>query len=340
MLEKPDIADSEIVACLRRDYGLNVARLTFLPLGADRDTAVYRAVTDAADYFVKLRSGGFDEMTIAVPKLLYDQGIRQVIAPLATISGQLWSSLDDFALTVSPFVDGRDAYDLDLSDEQWIEFGHALRAIHSADIPTVVTERIRREDFSPEWRNRVRRYLQLVEQSHVDDPVAAQVAALLRDQREVVERLVGRAEALAAVLRGRSLPFILCHADIHAGNLLISLSGQVYIVDWDTLIRAPKERDLMYPGAGLFGGKRAPADEEALFYRGYGAAQVDAEALVYYRFERIVEDIAAYCEQLLLTDAGGQDREIGLEQLTSQFQPGAVIDVAFRAEQALLSRDS
>lgn len=334
MLEKPDIADADILACLRREHGLNVTRITFLPLGADRGTAVYRAVTDAADYFVKLRSGGFDEMTILVPKLLHDQGIRQVIAPLATQSAQLWTPLGDFALTVSPFIEGCDAYEVDLIDDQWVEFGRVLNAIHAAQIPATVLERIRREDFSADWRERVRRYMGLIEESHFDDPVAAAVAAFLHERRELVERLVVRAETLGMVLQRRSLPFILCHADIHAGNLLITPGGQVYIVDWDTLILAPKERDLMYPGGGLFGDKRAPHDEEALFYRGYGAARIDADVLLYYRFERIVQDIAAYCEQLLLTDAGGQDRAIGMRQLMSQFQPGAVIDVAFRSERA------
>jgi thiamine kinase-like enzyme len=42
----------------------------------------------------------------------------------------------------------------------------------------------------------------------------------------------------------------LCHSDIHAANLLIS-NGDFFIVDWDTLIMAPKERELMFIGAGI-----------------------------------------------------------------------------------------
>ena len=45
----------------------------------------------------------------------------------------------------------------------------------------------------------------------------------------------------------------------------------------------------------------------ALFYQGYGQAAVDQTVLAYYRYERIVQDIAAYCQQLLLTDEGGAD---------------------------------
>src|SRR3990172_7009683 len=108
MLEKPDLKDEKIIACLQNEYGLKVAQVAFLPLGADQNTAVYRAVTDkAAPYFVKLRGGVFDETTVVLPKLLHDQGVRQIIASLSTQSGQLWASLDDFNLTLYPFVEGR-----------------------------------------------------------------------------------------------------------------------------------------------------------------------------------------------------------------------------------------
>jgi hypothetical protein len=43
MLEKPDLQDERIFACLQDEYGLLVVQVAFLPLGADRDTAVYRA---------------------------------------------------------------------------------------------------------------------------------------------------------------------------------------------------------------------------------------------------------------------------------------------------------
>jgi len=65
----------------------------------------------------------------------------------------------------------------------------------------------------------------------------------------------------------------------------------------------------MYAGGGQFGNTRAPAEEEALFYAGYGHVDVDVEALAYYRYERIVQDIAVECDQVLLTDSGGDDRE-------------------------------
>ena len=83
MLEKPDLRDERIAACLQDTYGLRVVQVTFLPLGADLNTAVYRAVADdGTPYFVKLRRGDFDEIAVTLPKFLSDQGIEQIIAPL------------------------------------------------------------------------------------------------------------------------------------------------------------------------------------------------------------------------------------------------------------------
>ena len=60
MLEKPDLNDERIATCLDNEYGLKVAHIAFLPLGADLNTAVYRVDTDDdIAYFVKLRRGDF-----------------------------------------------------------------------------------------------------------------------------------------------------------------------------------------------------------------------------------------------------------------------------------------
>ena len=143
MLEKPDIQDKSIVACLLDEYGVNIVQITFLPLGADRNTAVYRAITDdATPYFVKLRLNNFDATSVALPRFLSDQGIAQVMAPLATKTGQLSASLNAFRLILYPFVDGRNGYEVDLSDSHLVEFGTAFKNIHTAEVPTALVGRI------------------------------------------------------------------------------------------------------------------------------------------------------------------------------------------------------
>lgn len=333
MLEKPALPDSEIIAALRADYGLNVTHLAFLPLGADSNTAVYRAATsDGADYFVKLRSGDFNVMTVVIPKLLHDQGCRQLIPPLLTRSQQLWTTLHHYTLALFPFIAGEDGYSLPLSAEQWRELGRVLKQLHSTAMPVEWEPSIPRESYSAQWREAVIRFQALAERAPFADPVAAQLAALLRRQRAVIDQLISGAARYATLLHSQaessSQQQVLCHGDIHAGNVLIGADSRLYVVDWDTLILAPKERDLMFVGGGLFAGHRSPQEEEALFYQGYGATEVDLVALSYYRYERIVQDIAAYCEQIFLRVEGGEDREVGLHQLASQFLPNGIVEIA------------
>lgn len=328
MLEKPDISDERIITRLQSEYGLPVARLSFLPLGADVNTAVYRVVTrDATAYFLKLRKGNFDETSVTVPLFLKRLGVQPVIDIVQTSSQQPWANLDPFKMILYPFVEGKNGYQMSLSDQQWVDFGAAFKAIHTAPVPAHIASRLQRETYTPRWREMVKAFQTQAATQAFADPVAAQLAAFINTKHTEIDFLIARAEHLASTIQIRAPDFVLCHSDIHAGNLLISPNGAFYIVDWDNPILAPKERDLMYINGGVgqvWDGERI----EALFYQGYGYTPIDRTALAYYRYERIIQDIAAYAEQLLGSDEGGEDRQQGLQFCMSNFLPGHEIDFA------------
>jgi spectinomycin phosphotransferase len=233
---------------------------------------------------------------------------------------------------VYPFIKGHNGFEVALTERHWVDLGAALKRIHTVQLPPGLMGLIRREAFSPRWRKAVGAFLAWGDDDVLDDPVAIKVATLLQSKREVILDLVERAARYAQTLQDRSRAFVLCHYDIHAGNVLIdAATDALYIVDWDDPILAPKERDLMFVGGGIGGVWNTPR-EEALFYQGYGPTDVDAVALAYYRYERIVEDIAIYCEQLLLTDEGGQDRQQSYQYLRSNFLPDGTIEIAYRSD--------
>ena len=337
MLERPAIKDAQIIACLQKGYGVDVVHVAFLPLGADLNTAVYRVVAeDGPPYFLKLRRGIFDETSVTLPKFLSDQGIAEIIAPLATVSGPLWANVDAFKTILYPFVEGRNGYEVDLSDRQWIEFGAALKKIHTAVLPPALINRLQHETYAPQARHTVRAFLERIETDSFDDPLAVQLAEFLRLKRGKILDLVGRAERLAQFLQAQPSQPTLCHSDIHAGNLLIDADGALYIVDWDNPNLAPKERDLIGIGGGLMGNWRPPEQEELLFFQGYGEVQIDPRALAYYRYERIIQDIAVFCEQLFLTADGGEDRAQALRFLKSNFLPNHTIEIAYKSDKILI----
>src|SRR5512141_2865984 len=104
VLEKPELEDEKIINCLRAEYGLRVEKISFLPLGADLNTAVYRAVAkDGTNYFVKLRQRDFNAASVTVPNYLRASGIKQIIPALTTRTGQFWATLDPFSVILYPF---------------------------------------------------------------------------------------------------------------------------------------------------------------------------------------------------------------------------------------------
>lgn len=299
MLIKPDLKDEEIVKCLQNAYELHVERITFLPLGADFNTAVYRVTTNnAADYFLKLRLGKFNEASVLVPKFLFDLGIKQVIPPLTNKSAKLWTRLASFNVILYHYVDGNNGIDVNLSDQHWIEFGATMKNFHSANIPDTITSDVPQETFPSKWRQIVKAFLARIQHEVFEDAIAARMAVFLKSKSENILELVRHSEYLASVLEKQPLDYVLCHADIHGWNLLISKEGELFVVDWDTLIYAPKERDLMFIGAGIGDTGRTVPEEENLFYQGYGTTDINQDAIAYYRFERIIQDIGEYCEHI------------------------------------------
>lgn len=333
MLEKQSVSGHHIIDCLNNYYGMNVAILTCLPLGADVDALVYKAQThENLSYFVKLKRGQSDhDIGITIQLLLHDAGIQQIISLIKTKQGQISQPLDGYMLFVYPFITGKDGFAKNLTNDQWITLGKALRQVHDVVLPSSMRARVKRETYSPKWREVIRSVYFRIETEEFSDNVARQLSAFMKRHQATIQRLVERAEQLSFVLKEQSLPFVLCHSDIHAGNVLIGDNGLLYLVDWDAPILAPKERDLMFIGGGV-ANVWNNFDEEELFYKGYGKTDINKTALAYYRYERIVEDIADYCQQLLFTTGAGEYRSEMFKQFTDMFEPRGVVEIAFKTD--------
>ena len=333
MTKIQSVSDQGIIDCLNTKYGINVATLTHIPLGADVDASVYKAQThDNLSYFVKVKRGSHYDIAATIQQLLYDAGISQIIAPVKTNYGQAVQAIDDCMLTVYPFIEGKDGFSCNLNDDQWITLGKALRQVHEFRLPPIIKNQINKESYSPQWREAVRSIY-----SHIDvgfkiaDVTALKLLTFMKEHRDTIQRLADRAEQLSQNIQKKSLEFVLCHSDIHAGNVLIANNGTLYIVDWDQPIMAPKERDLMFIGGGVANVWNKPHEQE-LFYKGYGETVIDQDILTYYRCERIVEDIAIYSQQLLLSADGGNNREIMYTHFMNMFEPNGVVDIAFASD--------
>ena len=334
MLTKPNIADELIISRFQDEYDLRVTSLTFLPIGADLRTAVYRILAeDGTAYFLKLRRK-FKDAIVRVPLFLKENGVQEIIVPYKAKSRQYWADFGEYKIILYPFIEGKDGFERELTDQHRRTLGAAFRGIHSAQIPPELKKDIRKETFSPEWRDDMKSYQAQAEKKVFTEPMSAKLVEFIKSKRSEITHLIERVKQLASELQSKPLELVLCHTDIHGGNILIRTDGQppvLYIVDWDDPMLALKERDLMFIGGGIDEIWKSK-QEEAVFYEGYGETTINLVALAYYRYERVIEDLVVICEQLLLTDEGGADRERSYGWFTNNFEPGQTIEIAEKTE--------
>lgn len=329
------ILNQSLIDALNTNYAIEVSELIPLSLGADINACVYKASTFAGEsYFVKLKRGSDYDLSLVLLDVLQDS-VQNVIPSIQTLhGGHSCAVAGGFTLAFYPFIEGQNGFIQELTPNQWVSLGKALKQVHEFDVPPSIKALIRKETYSSQIRELVGSMTSRIDEISVDDETALKLQAFIKRHRDVIKRLVNRADFLSKLAQEQSSEFVLCHSDIHAGNVLIEEKGSIYIVDWDEPIMAPKERDLMFIGAGV-GNVWNKLEEETLFYKGYGEAKINRVILAYYRHERIVNDVLEYINALLLSaDEKKQERIEMYRQFVEMFEPRGVVDMAFKTDEA------
>ena len=170
-------------------------------------------------------------------------------------------------------MEGHKLFKAPLTAHLWADFCAALKGIHTVVVPPELKGRLPRETYDPQWRERMKLLQERAEKDFFDDPVAAQLAEFMTINAGAIYYLIHRTQQLSLALQAQNPESVLCHSDIHAGNILVDTNHNLYIVDWDDPILAAKERILMFVGGGV-GGIWNSTEEEALFYEGYGVCLI------------------------------------------------------------------
>jgi len=307
MREKLSIPEDRLRSCLQEHYGLTPLSLEFLPLGLDTRSVVYRVMSEnGAPNLLKARSGSFYEPSCLVPRYLNDQGIRSVVAPIFTKRHTLWASFEDWTVIVYPFLDGDTSW-TGMSDEHWKEVGTAFKRIHQVAPLSHGFQSLRKETFDPtEYALRLRAFeIQHIDERRHDNVYERALRSSWTAHQGAIHAAVSSMEKLSRALQRRSGPYVLCHADLHPANLIRDRAGRVFVIDWDDVMLAPKERDFIYVS-------HPPADGSARqnippFFQGYGQTEIDWVALAYYRWERVVQDLIECARTVFLRDDLGEE---------------------------------
>jgi len=286
---------------VREDFGLDVVELSPVAHGADIAAQVWKATTATNTYAVKWSAAGTNTGHQAAA-FLADSGLPGIPEMIRTTDSGLWSVHAKKRLTVTPWIDGVRAAETGLTNDQWTEYGVLLRRVHDAE-PTfrlrdALPQRSHIDAKLPAIADKLR--TRLATQAP-EDEIEEELGAVWKDHEDTIEYLL---TARPPEPRG---PRVICHGDPHLGNVLVD--DRLHLIDWDDVILAPREQDLMFMLGGM--GDVGPTRPEHLeaFLTGYGPHVIDDDAVRYYRHVRAYEDVITWSDQAIT----GPDRPDALQ---------------------------
>jgi spectinomycin phosphotransferase len=308
MRESPNIPEEHLRACLQDQYDLSPITLEFLPRGRDYNAGVYRVVSEQGKgtvYLLKVTSRPLYEPSCLVPRYLRDQGIISVVAPIPTKNRVLWTKLVDWTVIIYPFIDG-DSSLTGMTNEQWKEVGRIFKRIHQVQLPTGGFPSLRTETFDPaEYARWVHTFeTQYLPSQHGGSDSISFLRASWIEHQSTIHTGVATLEKLAELLQRQARPYVICHADLHARNLIRDREGHVFVIDWDEVMLAPKERDFIFI--------REPQADA--FWEGYGQRERDWMVLSYYLWERVVQDVIEEAQNVCFKDDLAEETKADIAQ--------------------------
>jgi len=318
MLNPPsDLAEHALTAAIAQSWNIGVASLEYRALGFGSHH--WEAVGAAGErWFVTVDEletkrhsssetldAGFARLRAALitAQRLRRAGLDFVVAPVPTVGAEPVVRVGKrFAVALYPFLAGQSfgygAFPSPGHRRAVVELLARLHTAPAAAVSDTAASDAAFEDFSIPYRDELEAPLD--GSSHVVErgPYTRRAAELLAANAGPIRELLGRYDRLVQTVRSQALRLVPTHGETHPGNTLLGAHGWL-LIDWDTALLAPPERDLWRP---------ALEDESLLAaYTAVTGIEPFPPALELYRLRWDIADLAAYAYQFTAPHAAGRN---------------------------------
>jgi hypothetical protein len=251
-----DLSDAVVAAAVSDGWKLPQTTARYQPVGYGshhwlvEDTAGGRWFASVDELAEDDPEASFDRLgaALAVAVTARDTNLSFVVAPLRTPDGAVLRRLPRrYALALYPYVTGQSGRFHDtLTSADGVELIGMLCSLHSVAQAAVsmASVGVRAETFAIPDRDRLE--IALADLDAVDcwpGPYGERLRSLLARHADDVHRTFREHDRLVAHAGPQEDRLVLTHGEPHPGNLIRTPEG-LALVDWDTALLAPPERDL------------------------------------------------------------------------------------------------
>ncbi len=301
--------DVIIRAMLLEHWHLDVTGTHFIPIG---DSAYsYRVETQPnSSYYLKVvdqrtsagrRTAAYMDFSLPLQRLVAECHLAEVIAPLPqpTINGELHATHEPFLLALYTFIHEdtlADAYPMSSALVQQI--GQALAALHTVQIPKALQQRSPQDRLTAPFDADLLADVASLENISFHGALYLQrLREVVWPRREQIRAFLAHSQEYARKAHQTPVSSVVCHGDAWGGNMILSASGQLTLLDWEAAVMAPPERDVF-----IYMGDLEP--NLTAFDAGYRMIHKEpmrwhAEWLAYYGYRRQLRNLAHWLYNLL-----------------------------------------
>ncbi|QBD74643.1 aminoglycoside phosphotransferase family protein [Ktedonosporobacter rubrisoli] len=251
-----------IRAVLWEQWNLEVRGIYFIPIGdsaysyrleVEPDQWYYLKVVDRESYAGQ-RVAAHMNFSLPLQQLVAKQYLAKVSAPLpqATITGTLHALHGPFLFALYTFIQGEtlaDAYPMTPALIQRI--GQALASVHTIQLPEALRHRSPQDSLTAPFEDTLLPDLAALENiSAHDAPSLQRLREIVWPRRKYIQAFLAHSQEYARKAQQTPAASVICHGDAWGGNMILSPSGQLTLLDWESAVIAPPERDaFMYMGS-------------------------------------------------------------------------------------------
>jgi thiamine kinase-like enzyme len=294
---------NDLMLAVQQGYGLEIENIEFLLRGFGGDC--YRVDTrTSASYFVKIHDPYMNLTTAASSRDFYlplmhqlysKQILRNIPHLIQTLEGELRLEVGANTLVVTDFIDGELVGFGDLPEAVHVRLAELVGVLHNSR-PQLEFEHPFIDQFEIVFEDELLvSFETLSELTGTASPGQKMVKELILPRKDQIITDLEQLKTLQTYARNADKRKVICHTDLHGGNLITDAEGTLYILDWENALIAPPEHDVFF-----FAGEKGFWELFWPYYTGqFPAASIDPELLRFYFYRRALEDVADFIFRIL-----------------------------------------
>jgi spectinomycin phosphotransferase len=313
MAKEPIIGSQETLETIHGVYGIDLENLRFAFSGWGGDCFTAESV-GGEPYFLKLYDPVHYQgvaplsMDFYLPLMhqLHTKGILTHIPhPVPSLQGDFFTEIGSQVLVITNYIQGKQVGFGRLPEPVLATLSEMVGILHKSS-SQLNFEHPFIERFKTPFVPHLLKAMGALENHPPTDCKGIQrLKEVIHHQKDHLHYYLEKLRKLQNQVKSSENPMVVCHTDLHGGNLMLDDQGTLYLLDWENAMIAPREQDMIF-----FTKNRQVWQTFWQIYRvQFDQVSINADMLRFYHYRRGLEDVAGFVFRIMAGD-GTDERDL------------------------------